>query len=121
MISCDCSYECEVGSDVYQSTTRTARKKHKCCECGEVILPGDKYEDVSGLCDGDWFRAKTCIPCVRIRTNYCPHGFSHGELREQIFECLNFYYDEEPGEIEIKPEEEERHREWYLKQLSKTM
>lgn len=30
----------------YQETRRKARKVHRCCETGQVILPGDHYWDI---------------------------------------------------------------------------
>jgi len=86
---CDCSnlQAGECGPDVFSMATRVARKQHVCCECGEYILPGDKYEHVSGCWDGTWDTYKTCGGCVWMRNRYCSGGWIYGELFEQLEEC----------------------------------
>lgn len=37
----------------HTETHRVARKRHTCTECRGYIEPGDRYEFVSGLWDGD--------------------------------------------------------------------
>ena len=60
-----------------------ARKSAKCCECREAILPGDRYEVVSGKWDGEWSSFKTCLPCKEIRETFCCEGWDYGFLWEQ--------------------------------------
>ena len=88
--SCDLSSECYV--DVYEAHWRVARKPHHCCECLEIIEPGQRYEYASLCFDGSWGHAKTCELCVRIRNDLCPCGFCHGELRDTLWQCLDFDY-----------------------------
>jgi hypothetical protein len=59
-----------------------ARKPQKCCECGERINPGDRYEIVSGKWDGEWASFKTCLPCKEIREAFCCEGWTFGFLWE---------------------------------------
>lgn len=93
MVSCACSCEGDVdGVDVYEARWRTARKRHRCCECDETIAPGQRYEYASMCFDGGWGHAKTCETCVRIRTDLCGSCFCHGGLREIIWDCLGFDY-----------------------------
>lgn len=89
-LSCDCSIGVEMGPSVARDEIRTARKQHKCCECGNPILPGDKYEYATGRWDGEWSHYKTCVSCKWIRDRYCSHGFVYGQLFEQIEECARF-------------------------------
>lgn len=49
---------------------RTARKRHQCNECRGHIEPGDVYEYVAGLWDGDFNSFKTCIHCETARNFY---------------------------------------------------
>ncbi len=84
MTSCFCDYD---PADFYVATIRTARKPHQCFECGAGILPGDKYEHVSGKWDGD--RIATFITCERCRdirqwvTNNVPCVcWAHGNMIE---------------------------------------
>jgi hypothetical protein len=69
-----------------------AIKTHKCCECGEAIKPGEKYERAKGKWDNEICTFKTCETCARIREDYCPDGSEFGGLRETLWECLGFDY-----------------------------
>ncbi|MBW2672377.1 MAG: hypothetical protein JRD89_03025 [Deltaproteobacteria bacterium] len=93
MDSCACGGGCDgVAADVYEAQTRRARVAHRCCECGEEVLPGQRYEYASICSDGGWGHAKTCELCVLIRKDLCPSGGCHGDLRESIWYCLGFDY-----------------------------
>jgi hypothetical protein len=69
-----------------------ARKPATCCECGDPIRPGDRYEVTSGKWDGEWSSFKTCLPCKEIRETFCCEGWVYGTLwrdaAESIFEGL---------------------------------
>jgi hypothetical protein len=70
---CDCD-----APKVSSTIIRTARKKHKCCECHREIVVGESYEYISGI----WETAmnfKTCKSCV--------------DLREQVITHLDLRYD----------------------------
>ena len=45
----------------------TARKPHRCYECGEPISAGAQYERVSGKCEGEVFTMHVCADCLRLR------------------------------------------------------
>jgi len=96
VISCDCSTHDGDRPSICRVEWRKARKPHKCCECGDTITKGQRYEHVSGLWDGYWDRYDTCAICVAIRERYCPNGWIYGELATQIDECLDFDYREVP-------------------------
>ena len=56
-----------------------ARKPHRCCECAEVIQPGESYERFSGRWDGVFEVYKTCRICQEIRDAvFCSYAF--GEM-----------------------------------------
>lgn len=44
-----------------------ARTPHKCTECWGTIQPGEPYERVSGVWDGDFKTFRTCSRCVNLR------------------------------------------------------
>jgi len=69
----------------------TARKPHKCCECGASIPVGTKYEQVDGYWD-KWDHYKTCEVCVNTRTAMLTCGCTHGRLREEIMDCYGIDY-----------------------------
>ena len=90
-----CSCVCDVDYDpasILSAKVVKARKEHRCCECGETIKKGEKYELVKGLWDGSWSTYKTCEMCVRIRNDVCCGSWIYGELRETIWEAFNFDY-----------------------------
>lgn len=47
----------------FRQIERKARKEHKCCECRQVIAPGDKYVYSSGIWDGEASDYKQCLIC----------------------------------------------------------
>jgi hypothetical protein len=53
--------------DFFQKEFRKARKQHKCCECGEKILVGEKYMRNFGIYDGDASNYKVCGVCEWVR------------------------------------------------------
>jgi hypothetical protein len=83
---------------VFEERIVTARKPHKCCECGGAIPPGTQCEKASGLWDQGygWDTIYTCIPCSELRKNLRerlgPHSYGqddplcYGELREACAE-----------------------------------
>ena len=92
-IVCDCSSACDFAPpEFHRAKVVTARKTHYCIECGEEIKPGDRYEYVVGKWDGMLETISTCSICLKIRDEYCPHGYCDGSLRETIQECLGFDY-----------------------------
>jgi len=66
-----------------------ARKDHWCCECGEAIPKGTKYEYVAGLWYGFLDTFKTCLICARIRQEHC---CCFGGVRDELWECLGMDY-----------------------------
>jgi len=88
---CSCDADIDYPPTVYTITRPKARIEHCCCECDELIQPGQHYENVKGLWDGQWRVYKTCLPCAGIRDDYCC-SYNYGELREVLFDCLDFDY-----------------------------
>jgi hypothetical protein len=88
---CTCTYDAD-RPEVSDINWPKARKAHECCECGEAIGFGQRYERVKGLWDGHWDTYKTCLTCVRIRDDLCPRGFIYSALRETIWECFGVDY-----------------------------
>lgn len=60
----DCS-DVEVPS-CFKQINRKARKKHKCCECYNPIMPGEKYVYSSGIWDGKANDYKQCMICSEV-------------------------------------------------------
>lgn len=91
-MSYDCSCDYDVPSFYSRSVHRATRKSHKCYECAHVIVPGEKYEYVSGLWDGNFSYFKTCQGCIDLRTwvkNNVPClCWAHGNMIEDCREAI---------------------------------
>lgn len=84
----------EYPPEMFTETHPTARKEHRCCECGRVIHPGERYERI----DGVWDRAdgmqtyKTCSHCQMARSWLQAEcgGFLFTEVAEDL---RDHFYD----------------------------
>lgn len=74
---CACDFYDYEAPDVYRKSYPRAKIQHICEECGEPILPGQKYEYVFGKWEGEVSTFKTHMACAAIRNKLC---MSHGEL-----------------------------------------
>lgn len=68
--SCTISIDHDGGPACHKEKIVTARKAHRCYECFKDILPGEKYEYVSGIWDGSPSTYKTCLDCKSIRDTF---------------------------------------------------
>lgn len=59
---------------VFEEKRPTAKKEHKCCECGKIIKIGEKYHRVNGCWDGKWHHYNTCIDCNDLRYEFQEDG-----------------------------------------------
>ena len=80
-MGCSCD---STGAAFETTSIRRARKQHRCCECGEPIEPGDTYQIVEGMWEGDFATFKTCERCVELWKILMDAGWcqSIGDLRE---------------------------------------
>ena len=72
-----------------------ARRQHSCCECGSLIQPGEQYELVRGVWDGQFDTYKTCSFCASARAR--AHGDFDLNSDEdfpfgQLWECVGWDY-----------------------------
>ena len=81
-VSTDCT--CEFHSEKIQ----TARKQHKCRECGRTIDSGEKYEYVSGCWEGNFSVFKTCEDCQNIRGEFFCEGWNYGFILNDLCEYI---------------------------------
>lgn len=89
-MSCQIDVDHDSYAELHSERVVTARKRHKCGECGDMIEPGEQYEIVEGLWDGEWSRHKTCLPCRNARRDLMC-SFCYGEIWADIEE----YFTEE--------------------------
>ena len=89
---------CDMGqgemATLYNESTPVARKSHRCCECSSEILPGEKYERITGLWD-DFMTFKTCLFCSGVRDQARADrdlALDEGFPFEQLWECVGMDY-----------------------------
>jgi hypothetical protein len=63
--------EGSMSHEVFDVSIRTARKAHKCGECGRSICTGDRYEYAFIVSEGDAMQFKSCLPCSELREYLC--------------------------------------------------
>lgn len=97
----DCVCDYYESPTVYSLTKPVARQVHKCTECGRAINPGDQYEKVFGVWDGDAGTHKTCARCVAMREWVKAHVpclcWAHGNMRNDVIQTARSYAHEAPG------------------------
>jgi hypothetical protein len=82
--SCDSDYD---SSNFYRNAIHKSKKWRRCCECGDIILSGEKYEySVYGGPGINTYH--TCLSCARIRDSILDGGCIVGEMWENIRECI---------------------------------
>lgn len=78
---CYCDYD---PAEFYSASTPTARKEHRCDECGHAISPGEAYERVGAKWEGSVTVFKTCSRCIALRDHLKAHApcfcWAHGNL-----------------------------------------
>ena len=57
---------------------KRARKAHRCTDCREDILPGESYEHIAGVWEGDFETYKVCARCYWDRSRVEQHELSVG-------------------------------------------
>lgn len=76
------------GPECFTDSIRKARKEHKCCECGDAIKRGDKYEETTGIWDGKPNRYRTCLDCLSVRNAFFCDGWFYTFVWENLYEHL---------------------------------
>lgn len=98
MGSCCIAYD--GAPELYSEDWPTARKTHRCCECGNEIRPGERYQKISGLWEGIFSHYKTCERCADLRDSLsdviCAGlGELKGEYSEYLWETGKVSYNED--------------------------
>lgn len=93
---CSCDIWDDDLPDVYNRKIRKARKQHTCYECWKPIEPGDRYEYVSLLFDGEWGEYHTHLSCAGIRRDFCCN--LHGGVSETFQQNYGFSPWEVPND-----------------------
>ncbi|RLB94621.1 MAG: hypothetical protein DRH26_00705 [Deltaproteobacteria bacterium] len=109
--SCTINIDHEGGPDCYREKIVTARKKHRCYECFQDIQPGEQYEYVSGIWDGDPQAYKTCLDCKSIRDTFFD-SWTYTQVWDDFHD--NFYLEDIPESCisKLTPGSRDRVCEW---------
>lgn len=91
--SCTVSIDHDGGPSCCKEVIRTARKTHRCCECLSDINPGDHYEYISGIWDGDPQTYKTCLDCKSVKDVFFD-SWTYTQVWDDFYS--NFYPDNIP-------------------------
>jgi hypothetical protein len=97
----DCYCDFDGVSTVYRASEPVARKPHRCDECGRTIQPGERYESVFHITDGDAGTHHTCPHCLDIRKWVVAHVpcscWSHGNMLDDLRNDVDAYWVDGPG------------------------
>lgn len=64
-VFCSCDYD-GYFSFCSPRIINKAKKRHRCSECHGGIMPGERYEYIAGVQDGDFWTSKTCTRCLDL-------------------------------------------------------
>ena len=99
MTACACDYDYQ--ATVYRKSEHTARKQHKCYECGSPIMPGERYSSFFSLFS---FSPPPFLPfflfTALLSFFFAPFPFSFFSpfnLLEDMQEEVAHYWTEAPG------------------------
>lgn len=79
-------------SDFFDSRSSTARKRHRCFDCGRAIEPGETYYRLAGVWEGNFWAAQECEHCMAFHRTYDDFSM-YGDLIEEATTA----YWETPG------------------------
>jgi len=92
---------CDSYTYPYYERCHTARKQHKCYDCGRGIEPGQWYMAVGGMCEGEWWNGKICRRCWSMLSWVKAHipcvCVSFGNMREELVEICREAQRQAPG------------------------
>ena len=94
MDDCYCDFG-EPASFYTKRLVAKARRAHRCNECGNQVRPGESYERVTGVWDGDLSTFCTCQKCLSLReaVTECVPCFCwrHGDMLNDAIETVQHY------------------------------
>lgn len=99
-MDCSCGIDVDYGDygapTLYTERIHTARKKHICGECRRKIVPGEKYENVTGQWDGEFATHKTCLDCLSLRDEFFSNGWGFGAVWSDFTDTISDWDYEVP-------------------------
>lgn len=86
-----CDFDCDDYPEFVSESIRRARKQYRCCDCGGLILPGERYENTAGKWDGDLLTFRTCAACLdgpRRFFSFTCGSWTYGGMVERLYDGL---------------------------------
>lgn len=84
----------------------TARKPHRCGECGAIIAKDEAYHRHSGKFDGEFYAEKVCRRCDYDRIRVVEHELAEGchwnEAWPPFGSLVDYMYESELGQMRIE-------------------
>jgi hypothetical protein len=88
MIQCVCGdpdapgpdWDEDEGDIQFENHTEVKLEDFKCVECGALIPAGQEHDYIWGVWEGDEREFRTCLPCARVRNDFCCDGYPIGDL-----------------------------------------
>jgi hypothetical protein len=91
MMHCYCDYDYDY-PEFSRTTKPRARRPHRCVECGTTIQPGEQYERVAGVWEGEFSTFCICERCHDLRqwvkNNVPCFCWAYGNMIEDARECI---------------------------------
>lgn len=88
-MECSCVYvDVDDYATMLSDTRPIARKEHKCGECNQTIMPGEKYINEVAVDSNGLGVHKTCLDCSDIRHQFICDGFHWGMVLEDVSEHI---------------------------------
>ena len=78
------SHDYDGDTSFYEEGFSRSRKAYVCCECGDTIRLGQRYQWAKGTTTDGLFRVHTCAVCAEIRATFVCGSWVFGELWESI-------------------------------------
>jgi len=90
MKECGCIYVDidEIVETIKNEFVKSARKQHKCNECGRTIEIGESYEYHFYTFRGKSSFHKICEDCNSLRSVFFCEGFEYGHIGERVIEHI---------------------------------
>ena len=87
MSLCECEYDGDAMPTLWTETNPTARKDHRCDDCGGIIPAGQKYKHIKFKWEGEFETSNVCLGCQDIRTVFpC---VAVGDLKRAVLDELS--------------------------------
>lgn len=86
-------------STLIDSSTVTARKPHRCCDCNRSIEPGERYRRTKTVGDGGWDAWIVCEQCQACVSDLWDADYR--DENEDGYDCYAYLPDVDWGDVRL--------------------